>query len=123
MDDVDAVLERVVAHGGTITMPKAVIPTVGALVRFLDTEGNDVGAMKYEVEPHTQELNCTNSGARVVHAGKTKSRERSRFSARGSFTICIDSPTAGPTLPRGAPRPDFPYLSSIAVCSAVRARK
>ena len=53
VDDVDAVVERVVAHGGTITMPKVAIPTVGALVRFLDTEGNDVGAMKYEVAPHT----------------------------------------------------------------------
>ena len=53
VDDVDAVLERVVANGGTVTMPKAVIPTVGALVRFLDTEGNDVGAMHYEVAPHT----------------------------------------------------------------------
>ena len=53
VDDVDGVAARVVAHGGTITMPKAVIPTVGALVRFLDTEGNDVGAMRYEVAPHT----------------------------------------------------------------------
>ena len=53
VDDVDAVLQRVVANGGTVMMPKAVIPTVGALVRFLDTEGNDVGAMHYEVPPHT----------------------------------------------------------------------
>jgi uncharacterized protein len=51
--DVDAVLERVVAHGGTVILQKAVIPTVGALVRFLDTEGNDIGAMAYEVPPHT----------------------------------------------------------------------
>jgi hypothetical protein len=29
-------------------MDKAPIPTVGVLVRFLDTEGNEVGAMKYE---------------------------------------------------------------------------
>ena len=29
-------------------MPKAVIPTVGALIRFLDPEGNDIGAMVYE---------------------------------------------------------------------------
>jgi uncharacterized protein len=30
-----------------------VIPTVGALIRFLDTEGNDVGAMQYDTPPHT----------------------------------------------------------------------
>jgi len=32
---------------------EVVIPTVGALIRFLDTEGNDIGAMKYETAPHT----------------------------------------------------------------------
>ena len=53
VDDVDAVAARVAAAGGTLTMPKAVIPTVGALIRFLDTEGNDVGAMAYETPPHT----------------------------------------------------------------------
>ena len=34
-------------------MRKATIPTVDILVRFLDTEGNDVGAMQYEAAPHT----------------------------------------------------------------------
>jgi uncharacterized protein len=53
VDDADGAAARVVAAGGTITMPKAVIPTVGALVRFLDTEGNDIGAMQYETTPHT----------------------------------------------------------------------
>jgi predicted enzyme related to lactoylglutathione lyase len=51
--DVDAIAALVVANGGTITMPKAVIPTVGALIRFLDPEGNDIGAMAYETPPHT----------------------------------------------------------------------
>jgi predicted enzyme related to lactoylglutathione lyase len=51
--DVDAVAAAVTANGGTITMPKAVIPTVGALIRFLDPEGNDIGAMAYETPPHT----------------------------------------------------------------------
>ena len=51
VDDVDAVKERVIANGGTITMDKSPIPTVGVLIRFLDTEGNDVGAMKYETPP------------------------------------------------------------------------
>ena len=53
VDDVDAIAALVVAHGGTITFAKGVIPTVGALIRFLDTEGNDIGAMQYETAPHT----------------------------------------------------------------------
>jgi predicted enzyme related to lactoylglutathione lyase len=53
VDDVDAVAARVAAAGGTIRMAKSVIPTVGALIRFLDTEGNDIGAMEYEAMPHT----------------------------------------------------------------------
>ena len=53
VDDVDAIAALVVAHGGTITFAKGVIPTVGALIRFLDTEGNDIGAMQYDTPPHT----------------------------------------------------------------------
>ncbi|CAN5533048.1 hypothetical protein BH10PSE14_BH10PSE14_19970 [soil metagenome] len=53
VDDVDAIAALVVAHGGTITYAKGVIPTVGALIRFLDPEGNDIGAMAYETPPHT----------------------------------------------------------------------
>ncbi len=53
VDDVDAIAARVEANGGSITMHKAPIPTVGTLIRFLDTEGNDVGAMEYETPPHT----------------------------------------------------------------------
>jgi hypothetical protein len=53
VDDVDAIAALVVAHGGTITFPKGVIPTVGALIRFLDPEGNNIGAMAYETPPHT----------------------------------------------------------------------
>jgi hypothetical protein len=30
-----------------------VIPTVGALIRFLDADGDDIGAMQYETTPHT----------------------------------------------------------------------
>lgn len=51
--DVDAIAAAVVAHGGTLTFARSDIPTVGALIRFLDTEGNDVGAMQYERPPHT----------------------------------------------------------------------
>ncbi len=51
--DVDEIAARVEAAGGVITFAKAAIPTVGTLIRFLDTEGNDVGAMRYETPPHT----------------------------------------------------------------------
>jgi predicted enzyme related to lactoylglutathione lyase len=53
VDDVAAVATAVEAHGGRITLARSVIPTVGALIRFLDPEGNDIGAMQYETQPHT----------------------------------------------------------------------
>lgn len=53
VDDVDEIATRVEANGGKITFVKSTIPTVGALIRFLDTEGNDIGAMAYETPPHT----------------------------------------------------------------------
>ena len=34
-----------------MTMQPSKIPTVGTLIRFDDTEGNDVGAMQYETPP------------------------------------------------------------------------
>jgi len=51
--DVDAIAAAVRAHGGTITMEKAQIPTVGDVIYFDDTEGNRVGAMRYDTAPHT----------------------------------------------------------------------
>src|SRR6478752_6670070 len=45
VDDVDAILALVEANGGKVTMARSAIPTVGVLIRFLDTEGNDIGAM------------------------------------------------------------------------------
>jgi hypothetical protein len=57
VDDVDAIAAAVVANGGTILIPRTLIPTVGYLIFFRDTEGNAVGAMQYdaragaEVEP------------------------------------------------------------------------
>ena len=53
VDDVDAIATKVEANGGRITTQKADIPTVGTLIRFLDTEGNEVGAMRYDTPPHT----------------------------------------------------------------------
>ena len=54
VDDIDTVLAAVEANGGRITMRKAHIPTVGVLIRFDDTEGNDIGAMAYEAPPVTR---------------------------------------------------------------------
>jgi uncharacterized protein len=45
---VDAVAKAIPKHGGTITMPKAAIPTVGQLIKFEDTEGNRACAIQYE---------------------------------------------------------------------------
>jgi uncharacterized protein len=46
--DVDAVAATVMANGGTILIPKVLIPTVGYLIFFRDPEGNAVGAMQYD---------------------------------------------------------------------------
>jgi uncharacterized protein len=51
VDNVDEIQQRVEAAGGTITVQKSEIPTVGTLIRFLDTEGNDCGAMRYDALP------------------------------------------------------------------------
>ncbi len=53
VDDVDAIAAAVEANGGRITFAASTIPTVGTLIRFDDTEGNDIGAMQYEMRPHT----------------------------------------------------------------------
>ncbi len=48
VDDVDAAARAVVASGGKIVMPKAAIPGVAWIVKFLDTEGNLVCAVHYD---------------------------------------------------------------------------
>ena len=53
VDDLDAVTSAVTEHGGRLLMERAPVPTVGLLTKFEDTEGNVVGAMVYEHEPHT----------------------------------------------------------------------
>jgi predicted enzyme related to lactoylglutathione lyase len=53
VDDIDAVTEAVKRQGGRIIMEKAPVPTVGLLTKFHDPEGNVLGAMAYEHEPHT----------------------------------------------------------------------
>jgi predicted enzyme related to lactoylglutathione lyase len=51
--DVDTIVAAVIANGGTIVMPKSPIPTVGEVAYFMDPEGNRVGAVRYDTEPHT----------------------------------------------------------------------
>jgi predicted enzyme related to lactoylglutathione lyase len=48
VDDLVAIRERVASNGGTVVHSEIAIPTVGTLVGFLDTEGNEVTAMVYE---------------------------------------------------------------------------
>ena len=47
VDDLDAIRQAVMDHGGTITLEPFEIPTVGRLITFLDTEGNTCNAMRY----------------------------------------------------------------------------
>ncbi|MBN9110030.1 MAG: VOC family protein [Pseudonocardia sp.] len=54
VDDVATVAKAIEANGGTMTFGPSTIPTVGELIRFLDTEGNDIGAMAYENRPITR---------------------------------------------------------------------
>lgn len=46
--DVDATAAAVADAGGKILLGPVTIPTVGTMIRFSDTEGNVVCAMKYE---------------------------------------------------------------------------
>jgi uncharacterized protein len=53
VDDLRAIRAKVTANGGTITYQEIEIPTVGTLTQFLDTEGNEVAAMVYEMAMHS----------------------------------------------------------------------
>lgn len=48
VDSVDETIAAIEKHGGKIVMPKYVIPGVGTLIYFQDTEGNIAGAMHYD---------------------------------------------------------------------------
>ena len=52
--DVDAVAATVVANGGTILIPRTLIPTVGYLIFFRDPEGNVAGAMQYDADAQVE---------------------------------------------------------------------
>jgi uncharacterized protein len=46
--DIDAVAAAVTSNGGTIIIPKVLIPTVGHVLFFRDTEGNVIGTAQYD---------------------------------------------------------------------------
>jgi uncharacterized protein len=48
VQDVAKIAQLVDQNGGKVTMPKAVIPTVGWIIRFLDTEGNVLCAGQFD---------------------------------------------------------------------------
>jgi predicted enzyme related to lactoylglutathione lyase len=50
VDDLDAVIAGIEAHGGKIVMPRVTITGVGDLIFFADTEGNVTGAMQRAAE-------------------------------------------------------------------------
>jgi predicted enzyme related to lactoylglutathione lyase len=54
VEDVDAVAAAVVANGGTILIPRSLIPTVGYLIFFRDPEGNVAGAMQYDANAQVE---------------------------------------------------------------------
>ena len=48
VSSIDDTATAVLAHGGTVVLPKSIIVGVGALMFFQDTEGNVFGAMQYD---------------------------------------------------------------------------
>ncbi|MDE1147310.1 MAG: hypothetical protein PW843_11930 [Azospirillaceae bacterium] len=48
VDDLDAIIAKVTAHGGAVTLQPYTIDGVGRLIYLRDTEGNRVGAMQYD---------------------------------------------------------------------------
>ena len=47
VDDIEATSKLVIKHGGRIIMPGFLIQSVGAVMKFQDTEGNIASAMQY----------------------------------------------------------------------------
>jgi len=47
VDDVDRVVDLIVANGGEVTMPKVTIPTVADIARVKDCEGNTFSVARY----------------------------------------------------------------------------
>ena len=52
VESIDATAAAVLAHGGSVVIPKSIIPGVGTLMFFQDTEGNAFAAM--QVDPQAE---------------------------------------------------------------------
>lgn len=50
VESVDMIGRLVEEHGGTVILPKSPIPGIGWVVKFRDTEGNEVAAVEYHRE-------------------------------------------------------------------------
>ncbi|MBB4807132.1 putative enzyme related to lactoylglutathione lyase [Chryseobacterium defluvii] len=48
VDDIDKTIEKIKISNGQILMPKTVIPYVGWIAKFLDTEGNLICIIQYD---------------------------------------------------------------------------
>jgi predicted enzyme related to lactoylglutathione lyase len=48
-DDIDAMLKKIVAHGGKVLQPKTAIPGYGAYAFFADPSGNRLGLFKQDM--------------------------------------------------------------------------
>jgi len=48
VENIDATIEKVLANGGKVLLPKTAIPYVGYIAKFLDTEGNLICGMQYD---------------------------------------------------------------------------
>lgn len=50
VDDLDAYLDKVKAHGGTVVMDKMAVPSVGWLAYYADVEGTIFGLMQRDLQ-------------------------------------------------------------------------
>jgi len=47
VENIDETIEKVISYGGKVVLAKTVIPQVGFIAKFLDTEGNLICAMQH----------------------------------------------------------------------------
>lgn len=52
VENVDTLAERIAAAGGRVVAPATLVEGVGTVLRFEDSEGNPVCAMRYESHRH-----------------------------------------------------------------------
>jgi predicted enzyme related to lactoylglutathione lyase len=52
VDSLDSIIEKITKNGGKIVNPKHVVPGVGYMATFEDTEGNQFGVMQEDESAH-----------------------------------------------------------------------